>query len=575
MCGIAGFLSASTIRERDRIFVSAMLRALDHRGPDGTALYADEKICFGSNRLAMVDIGRSHSLRFSDHCTLAYNGEIYNNRMLRSTLEARGVSFQTQCDDETLLHALLDRNSDLLAKVSGMFAFALWDAAEKRLVLGRDIAGVKPLYYLRRPEGLYFGSEIRALHAVLDLDVNQAAIQRYLHLRFVPAPSSAWTNVAKVTPGSLISVDSGEGDCRVSIQTETFQPISKGDDFSTVFFESVKCAAIADTPLGIFLSGGIDSAAVLAAAVHAGESPAVAFSVGYEGSNTDVNEYKVAAEIAAHFSIPHYAEIISAERVNALLDVVVQHLDEPIYSTVSVPTYALSQLASQYVKGVLTGDGADEMFRSYHYLKRVREVAVLGGDWCSEYHEQIGFIPSEWRTILLEDPNPPQVMAKQDDIELWIANFERTYRLPDYHLARIDRLSMACGIEARVPYVAKSLFDWFRAQGAPEIEQDPKHLLRRTVKRFLPLEISTQPKRPFTSPHRSWILGPLRDRILATLSDKHLQANCGVRTTGVQQLLTQMPNGRPAILDTIWGLFMLFEWTAAHNDASVRRSWGA
>src|SRR5579864_5280349 len=388
MCGIAGYLLRNG--SADLATVRAMCDRIRHRGPDDEGFHVEDGCAIGMRRLSIIDLNSGHQPIANEDETIwvVFNGEIYNYQELRQNLIAQGHRFRTESDTEVLLHLYEQEGEQGIAKLRGMFAYAIWDSRRRELLLVRDRFGKKPLYYAVLPEGLYFASELKGLAAVgVDFDqLDEEALQLYLRLSYIPDPLTAYRGVRKLEPASWLRYRSNgtvqEGrHWQLPTPAETApEDLSREEArrrLKELFDQSVKMRMIADVPLGAFLSGGIDSASVVASMAAQSSQPVKTFSIGFE--EPGFNELPLARLVAAKYGTEHHEIIVRPSAVD-LVPTLVRHFDEPFVDSSAIPTYLVSQFAVEHVKVVLTGDGGDEIFAGYlNFLKihRLRKADAL------------------------------------------------------------------------------------------------------------------------------------------------------------------------------------------------------
>lgn len=583
MCGIAGVVSVVPV-EPDH--VARMRDTLVHRGPDSAGLWSSPNghACLGHRRLSVVDLSQEANQPFAaGGLVLVLNGEIYNFRALRRELEDLGATFRTSSDTEVLLEAYRAWGTDCLERLSGMFAFALWDEERSRLFCARDRAGEKPFYYSVSGGAFAFGSEAKALVAWPGFRgrLDWTAIADFLTLGFVPDPKSVWDGVCKLPPGHRLTVDLVGGELLVSEPAAYWDfdpaPDESAQDWEEQIREALLAAAremaYADVPVGVFLSGGIDSSAVTAALARAG-SPVEAYTVGF--ADEDFDERPWAAAAAAHCGVPHVAREVAPVDVESLLDdLITWHYDEPFNDYSYLPTYYVCREARRSITVALTGDGGDELFAGYgKYALLARRASVERGlsrpmmqlaaagarsvlPGRARLHGKLlryeqapddllaatlvtGLQPAELRAAArgplaeaLRDHDPLDVvhaqLAKAPPGEVGLLNAMRyvdlKLTLAGGILTKVDRASMAVSLETRPVFLNRSVLD-LAARIPPRLLATggaPKLALRNAVRAWLPEGLVDRAKQGFAMPLGRWGRGSLR-RLLEPVTDGRVSA---------------------------------------------------
>jgi asparagine synthase (glutamine-hydrolysing) len=574
MCGIAGILHFNCVGTREVMRVERMLSALSHRGPDGRGMYQHlPALCMGAVRLAIKDRfgSRQPLANTTGSIRLVYNGEIYNHSDLRRRLIGRGHTFNTDGDGEVIIHLYQEDPTDFAAQLDGMFAFALWDEERQRLVLGRDRCGIKPLYYLHHEGRLSFASEVKALvkDAAVPLGLNREAVEQYLSVRFAIPPGTVYAGIKKVEPGSTFMVEPDGGPT-----ARRFWDIGDGSEgepasgaLPNVLRAAVATTSLADSDVGVLLSGGIDSSAV--AGLLAGVRRPKSFSVGYEGSGAE-DERRYARRVAEHLRLAHREVCVGRDAVPQLLAKTIWHLEEPVYTPVIVSTYAVSQLAGSELRIALSGDGSDELLFGYHHFRATLRAAAAGDNWRRVYLDHLGWHSPRWlRLICPEPPRSAEVLEamfvgvpprlEPADQMRW---FEFHNKLPEYHLNRVDRLSMAHGLEVRVPFLRNDVVAWAFARPGTALLSDrrEKAPLREAVGGLLPASILRRRKQKFTSPYRDWLDGALKGQVPDLLLGSGYHREFGLNRDGLHRLVLEADDPAGEGAQTLWGWFILFYW---------------
>ena len=560
MCGIAGIFEYSTSSGGvDAQVVVAMRDTLIHRGPDGEGLYLsdDRRVGLGHRRLAIVDIaGGAQPMTGRDGSVLVFNGEIYNYPSLRRELEADGVAFRTTCDTEVILHLYERFGPSCVDRLEGMFAFALWDPTLERMIFARDPVGEKPLYWTDAGGRLIFGSEIKAIlqHPSVTAKVDESQIGPYLANLVTPGPQTLFEGINKLRPGTLMTCDSS------GVQLRSFVPLPRpralrdvpvAEAASTVvgmLEESLNDRLMSDVPVGVLLSGGVDSSALVALLRDRGQDMAT-FSVGY-GAGDPGDERGEARRVAKHFGTDHHEVEIGEREAIGFLSDLIHHQDEPLADPVCIPLHFVCRLAADNgVKVVLAGEGSDEVFWGYsNYRQLLRawpalqligsmpaplrsaataavgsrigmsgksvEMAINGGRPLAAH----SFL---WNSValrgnLLADPDPGDIGWQRSDPGRGESSKERFMfdtqeyefgvRLPELLLMRIDRFSMGNSIEARAPFLAPGLIDYMYGQslGTKMNSKESKIALRTGLRGLLPDWVLDRRKQGFGAPVRKW-----------------------------------------------------------------------
>lgn len=625
MCGIAGFLACGPARPDDEILVRTMLGRLAHRGPDGEGLHRDGPMVLGHRRLAIMDLRPEASqpmLSEDGRFALAVNGEIYNFQDLRAQLERNGHRFTSRSDSEVILHLYEEEGPDCLRRLRGMFAFALWDGAKRRLVLARDRFGKKPLYWHFGPRGLGFASELQALAAtgLFPREPDLDALDAYLALQYVPAPWTAYRGVWKLEPGHFMVCGPGEEPRPRRYYTWSFRPsrqLSLDDAAAGLrhrIEEAVRIRMVADVPLGAFISGGVDSTVVVACMSRHSNRPVRTFSIGFP--EPDESELPYARLVASRYGCEHHEMVVKPDMVS-VLPLIVEHHGEPFADTSAVPTWYLSRFTREAVTVALSGDGGDEGFagyRRYQYAWIGRLLAGLpkslpalisavlsrlpGPAWqpvrdfgrrlCTgEVGRYLGLVahyPHDER-LRLYHPDLKRRFAHDavaERFESWLARSTaedatgrlldldfHTY-LPDDILVKVDIASMAHALEVRCPFLdhevvefAASLPTRFKMRGL-----DTKVVLKRAMSDLIPPAILHRRKKGFALPVDRW----MRDDLREMAHDLLLSRQCAGRglfdMREVEGLLAAHDRGESRGL-SIWNLLVLELWFRTFVDNNV------
>ena len=617
MCGICGLVSLRG-DVVDPAVLDEMNATLAHRGPDSAGTYADGPVGLAARRLAIIDLesGDQPIGNEDGSVQVVQNGEIYNYRELRAGLEANGHRFTTRSDTEVLVHLYEERGPRFVEALRGMFAIALWDAGARRLVLARDRFGIKPLYYRHAGETLSFASELTALRrqpgfaAEIDLD----ALHAYLAFNFVPAPLSIFRDVRKLPPGHILVWEEGAPP-RVERYARP-APVAAADvrrdgeeelaeELRARLRDSVRAHLIADVPVGVLLSGGIDSSALAALAAQESSAPVSTFTIGFEEGGFD--ERDRARLVAERYGTDHH-ELLLRPNAAELLPAVAAAFDEPFADSSAIPTYLVSKLARTHVKVALSGEGGDELFGGYHtyvadmLAPRVGPLAsalrplaerlpsrtqkAVGFDYMAKRFARAAHLPAlerhhGWKEIFAPEARAALLADGRatafDPVDLLRARYAETagaepvarlmdvdlgIPLVDDLLTKTDRASMAHSLEARVPFLdplvasfALALPTRHKVRGLSK-----KRLLRRAVAPLLPDELVHGRKRGFSIPAAAWLRGELAPFARDVLAPSELRRQGFFDPDAVGGLLDAHLSGREDLSRQLWGLLAFSLW---------------
>jgi asparagine synthase (glutamine-hydrolysing) len=584
VCGIAGVVARDPRRSLDPAVIGLMVAKLHHRGPDDTGVVTLPGVSLGLKRLSIMDVagGRQPISNEDETITFVGNGEIYNFRPLREELVSKGHRFKTGSDMEVVVHGYEEWGDRVVARLSGQFAFALWDSKRGRLLAARDRAGEKPLYYHEGPEDIVFASEIKSLLSRADvprhLDVE--ALDLFLTYEFILAPRTIFQGVSKLPPAHAMSVERGkvatwaywrapdsveEGRSEQSWAQELRETLTK----------AVRSQMMSDVPLGAFLSGGIDSSTVVALMAEASSRPVRTFNIAFREGSYDESSY--AREISKLFGTEHREEIITPD-VASLFDRLVVHIDEPFADVSLFPTYLVSEVASREVKVVLSGDGGDELFAGYDWYvadrlartlssfpgPRALGVVERASEWFPESAKKKGLVNKVKRFLAgasapgaLEHYRWLSHLSAKEKTELYgpglresLAGFSAAAPvistlgekrndllnrqlhtdfklfLADDILVKVDRMSMATSLEARAPFLDKDVVELaFRMPGSLKLRgYRRKHILKQAMADKLPSRILNRRKEGFSIPMKNWLRSELRPLMESLLSRERIEA---------------------------------------------------
>ncbi|HKB13480.1 MAG TPA: asparagine synthase (glutamine-hydrolyzing) [Vicinamibacterales bacterium] len=620
MCGIAGFVSL-TGRPADRNRLAAMIATLRHRGPDDTGLSTEGPAALSAARLSIIDVAGGHQpIAIDGGITVVQNGEIYNYVELRAELERAGRIFRTSSDTEVIAHLYAVHGVRAFERMRGMFAVAIWDAPQQRLVLARDRVGKKPLYYAKRNGEVVFGSEVKALLAVADAPpaVNAAALLSFFTFGYVAGEQSIFDGIERLPPGSALVVDVARGGVAASPYWQwpiapAHTEMDAGEAVERLraeVDESVRIRLRSDVPLGAFLSGGMDSAAVLALMARHSRRPVQTFTIGFGDAAYD--EIDDARATARHFGADHHEQIVSPDCV-AVAGALAYHYDEPFADASAIPTYHVAALARQHVTVALSGDGGDELFAGYtpytSALERegsiatgaLRAIAAVGSR-CVPVHARgkgrlstMALGPEAWfvwrRTVfpdyllhavvdgdLQRAGGPLPERAAVHDIRAGagsllsrLQQWDKRHYLPDDILVKVDRASMAHSLEARCPLLDHRVVEIAAMQPSARHgdRATTKRLFRDVIAPWVPPAVLTRPKRGFGVPLRRWLNEGLMGWAREILMDSRSVQRGWTNRRQVATLLRQHETGARDHAKRIWALVCLELWARAHVDRAA------
>src|SRR5213080_75327 len=596
MCGICGVWEYGTTRGNiDRDLIVSMRDVMTHRGPDdaGDLVFDDARGGFGFRRLSIIDLspaGHQPMHGCTDRVWLVFNGEIYNHASLREGLEKRGHIYASRTDSETILHLYEERGLDFVQDIEGDYAIALWDADREQLVLARDRAGVKPLYFYHRNGLFIFASEIKAIlqHSAVTPEMNEEALYHYLTFVTTPAPQTLFRGVQKLPAGHMLVINRS-GKARISQYWDALPSASPKlteseheANILKLLRDSIKKRMMADVPFGVFLSGGVDSSANVALMSELMTRPVRTFTVGFHDCE-ELNELESARAISKRFGSDHHEVMIGREEMQRFLPELVFHQDEPIADPVCIPLYYVSKLARDTGTIVVqVGEGSDELFAGYDWFRRFlliqerfwrhaermpliarRAAAAMARPLAGKVLKkrlpaelirrlgageslfQGGFMIFDEATkrnvlspamraqhngtssyeVVREYEQTIMTARPQSDYAALMTYLELKLRLPELLLMRVDKITMATSVEARVPFLDHHLIEY--AMNLPrELKvkgNTGKHILKRALESILPADVLYKPKRGFGAPVRQWFRGAEGDELIQGVMNSSLR----------------------------------------------------
>ncbi len=609
MCGIAGFVLPGSEDPGPRL--DRMLASMAARGPDGEGRHVGDGVALGMRRLAVLDVAHGQQpFTSEDGRIVAFaNGEIYNHRELRKDLEARGVRFRTRCDAEVLPDAFRVFGAEAFAsRLDGMFAIAILDRQTRRLHLYRDRYGEKPVFYSEASGAFRFASQLTTLAAEPDqpFEIDEVALRHYLALHYVPGPRTIVRDVRRLPPGHHLVLDLERSAPPVIRRwatdvEDTAAPRSYGGAVRQVrarLEQAVSSRMLSDVPLGVFLSGGLDSSAIAAAAVRQ-DARVETFSVGFPDAELD--ESRFARQVAAALGTRHHHFEFDLGACLSVFDEAIVALDEPVGDPACLPVHLLSREARRHVKVVLAGEGADELFAGYDYYPEpappvrlagrlrgaFRRRAQAGSDGApGPFFRSDHTTPSGFPLLTTREERDRLVPGASEDEDAWSGALARRLArigcplersqaadlgswLPDDLLVKLDRMTMAASLEGRAPYLAPELAslalslpaEWKRSEGIR------KRVLRDAAAPWLPTEIAERRKQGFVLPMQRWLVGPLRERLLDGLVG---ESEDGLDLRAARRIALDDLGRGAARSRLLYGLLAYREWVAGVRAARAR-----
>jgi asparagine synthase (glutamine-hydrolysing) len=620
MCGIAGLLSLGG-KPVFKDELQAMCDAIVHRGPDDAGYYVQDRVALGMRRLSIIDLATGHQPVHNEDGSVwvVFNGEIYNFKTLRTSLERQGHRFYTGTDTEVIVHLYEQYGERCVEQMRGMFAFAIWDERRKTLLLARDRLGIKPLFYTVAGGRLAFGSELKTLLQLPEIErrLNWGSVNHLFSTMCTPGSESIIEGVHKLKPGHVLTASDKDGIRVHEYWDVVFDPdYGKPEQYFVerlrdLLEQSVRLRLIADVPLGAFLSGGVDSSAVVATMARIGSGRVKTFSIGF--ADQEYNELDYARQVAQKFDTDHH-ELVLEPNVLDIIDDLAWYLDEPFGDSSAIPTYMVSKLAGEHVTVVLSGDGGDELFAGYdRYLVErrerslgripapLRQTAGLIGRLMREGMKGRNFL----RHLALDGPDryfDANMLFRESDKaslfepdvyrEIWNRNTFGSYRtvldggkmnwlsalqyvdiknyLPNDILTKVDRMSMAHSIEARVPLLDHKFVE-FAATIPPELKLKgvtTKYIFKKAMEGILPKEILYRPKRGFAIPLGRWFRGQLGSFMRDLLLSRRSVERGIFRKAYLERLIDLNDRGRPMDLQ-LWTLITFELWCRRFIDENA------
>ena len=617
MCGITGYFG-----QGNEEILRKMTESLKHRGPDDQGFYIRDKIGLGHSRLSVIDLNTGHQPISNEdgNIWIILNGEIYNFQLLRDELKKKGHKFKTKTDTEVIVHLYEEKDEEFLSELNGMFALAIWDERKRKLILARDRLGQKPLYYSLINQNLVFGSEIKALleYSYLKKDLDWQSLGKYLIYEYSPAPNTIFKNIHKLEPGNFLIYRDNQLKIKNywEVSFDKYPLLTKQEYLSGLeqrFENAVTKRLVSDVPLGVFLSGGIDSTAIAYYAQKNSSSKIKTFSIGFADKSFDESKY--ARQAAKFLKTEHYEQILEPKDCLNLIPQIADFLDEPLADASIIPTYLLSKFTKEKVTVALSGDGGDELFMGYptfqaYKLDKIYEAIpsvirnylispiiknlpvsfdnislgfklnrfISGSGYEHEIKNQIwlgSFLPNQLKKIFT-----PLVyeQIKSDNIFENIENYLKKVKrqsmenrliylylknyLQDDILFKTDRASMAVGLEARAPFLDHELVNFVNSM---PIEYklrgwQTKYIFKELMKDKLPKNIVYRSKKGFGVPIAKWIRQDLKDFVLDVFSESKIKEQGIFNYRYINNLLKEHFNGQKDNRKVLWTLLVFQIW---------------
>ncbi len=625
MCGICGLINSNQ-RDIDSEELLSMTRILAHRGPDDEGTFIDKNVGLGVRRLKVIDLETGHQPIHNEDESIwiVFNGEIYNYKELRQKLEKRGHSFYTKTDTEVIIHLYEEKGADCVLDLNGMFAFCLWDKRKKTLILARDRLGIKPLYYSSLNEGFIFASEIKSILKIpgFNRSLDWQALDDYLSYLYIPEPRTIFKQIKKLPPGYILTYREGKVEIFSYWDFEYKDAQQEKEEYFCERLEdllttSIKRRLMSDVPLGVFLSGGLDSSILVGLMSQIGLKEIKTFSLGFD--TPSYNELAFAKRVAEHFNTKHREFMVRPDAVH-LLPKMINYLDEPFADSSIIPTFLISQLAKREITVALAGGGGDELFGGYLWtareesLNRYRQLPLFmkrtlrkffnsdnsfkrGDDLKSKisrfledttssalegYKRRVSCFSDALKDRLyslelrenIKDTEEADILKQyyeryksERPINKMLYTDTRMY-LPGDELTKIDRMSMANSLEVRVPFLDHEIVEFaatiplkYKIRGGIT-----KYIEKKAFRRLLPPQILRQRKHGFSIPIHQWFRGELKGFADEILLSKNLEKRKLFNPQIIQQLLEEHQSGRQNLGHHIWALLVFELWAERYLD---------
>jgi asparagine synthase (glutamine-hydrolysing) len=626
MCGICGILHFNDFREVNYEILVRMNQTMIHRGPDDYGIYQNDSIGLAHRRLSIIDLSTGHQPMYNEDGSICiiFNGEIYNHEELRTELQAKGHQFRTRSDTEAIIHCYEEYNVACVERLRGMFAFSIWDANKKKLLLARDRLGIKPLYYYHDQNSIVFASEIKAIFAsgYIQPEVNPYRLDAYLTLGYVPGPDTLFKGIYKLLPGHILYVNKDQITIKEywDFASIPSQPMSESECCKMIidlFQECVKSHLMSDVPLGVFLSGGIDSSSVVATMAQYVDQVET-FSIGYSNALKQ-NELDYARIIATQFKTKHHEFILEPTDFFKSISELLLFLEEPIVEPAAIALFYISKLSREHVTVLLSGEGADEIFGGYPIYRMMRTLdrlhqmmpfvpinsmkklilSLISSEKIQKYLDWIGLkfesryfgvscdMTSSIKHQLYSDTL--QAIDQQNSVdEIFYQYYDRVNHqdmlrkmlyvdtkiwLPDDLLTKADKITMATSVELRVPFLDHKFVE-FTASIPSTLKikgRTNKYIFKKAMKDILPDTIIYRKKRGFPVPINQWFSTDLYTRAADILLDRRTLQRGYFNEDYLAKILCQQKNGQADHSRRIFSLITLELWHQAFIDSRIHK----
>ncbi|WP_447986184.1 asparagine synthase (glutamine-hydrolyzing) [Nitrospira sp. Nam74] len=616
MCGIAGILDLDGHVSTDSSHIKRMADAMVHRGPDDEGFFVSGPVHLAHRRLSIIDLNTGQQPMFNEDNSIVvvFNGEIYNHRQLRNVLEAKGHIFRTHSDTECILHAYEQFGNNFESHLTGMFAFALWDIRRRRLVLSRDRLGIKPLYYTVHHGQLIFASEIKAILTIKEIErrVDHDGLDAYLSLRYVPGPRTMFKDIYKLEPAHTMIAQEGTITTRAYWEL-TFEENHRDErqaaqELEALVSEVCHDHLMSEVPYGVFLSGGVDSSAVVAVLQKTLSDKLRTFTVGYEHAE-GINEFDYAESVSRHIGTVHHKLTLQAQDFANWIPKLVWHLDEPVGDAACIPLYFLAKYAKERATVLQSGEGADEIFAGYSIYKKMefmnrlqtgilspllragsqtvapragggklaRYLRLFGKPLEQRYHGVSGHFMEGIREKLIKPgifrADNKETFAEKTfsqyydrvstdhDLNRMLFIDTKTW-LPDDLLVKADKMTMAASVELRVPFLDHRLVEFAaRLPISLKIQKgESKYLLKKIMEPYLPRDVIYRTKAGFPVPVSEWFKNGLKDLATGMLLNPKSAVSNYLDAGVIRGLLQEHKSGAGDYANELWGLLILESW---------------